>query len=88
MHINFSLEMSKVRYQLESLDLDREVCYFKKYITWGVDMIFLAKDREQWWSLMNSHSKRGRNLLSIYASQEELYVVERVNWSGIFWYGC
>jgi len=40
MHINFSLEMSKVIYHLESLDLDREICYFKKiyYLGSGLDL--------------------------------------------------
>lgn len=69
MHINFALEMSKVRYHLESLDLDREICYFKKYITWGLDLIYLAEDRERWWSLMNTWSKKGENFfkyLSVY----------------------
>jgi hypothetical protein len=63
MHINFSLEMLKVKYHLESLDLDREICYFKKYIIWGLDLIYLAGDREQWRSLKNTHSKTGEKLI-------------------------
>ena len=59
--------MSKVIYHLESLDLDREICYFKKYITWSLDLIYQAEGREQWWSLMNTHSKKGDKFIkSVY----------------------
>ena len=56
--------MSKARYHLESLDLDREICYFKKHITWGLDLIYLAEDRKQWWSLTNTRSKKGEKFIN------------------------
>jgi hypothetical protein len=68
MHTNISLEMLKVRYHLESLDLDRKISYVKKYITWGLDLFYLAEYREQWWPLMNTFQEGGKFIkhLSVY----------------------
>jgi hypothetical protein len=53
--------MLKVRYHLESLDLGRKMLL--KYINWGPNLIYLAEDREQWWSLMNTCSNKGEKLI-------------------------
>jgi hypothetical protein len=50
---------------LEGPDLDGNICILKRTVTWGLDLIYLAEDREQWWSLVNMHVPRKvRNLLS------------------------